>query len=120
MKAKPIISTPVMVFRERGYYAQRRLMLCAGTLMRLYRRRATWPDAIRLHAFARAAKGRKRFRVDAADRSVFWTSRARGEPYGLTHWCFSQWLLYSTLGSRLRAGETVTIYVELEVVEGPK
>lgn len=117
--AKPILSTRVMKLKWGSYHAPKgREMLCADQLMRVFRRRV-WPTRIRLHAFARAAKGRKRIRLDVSGSSVYWTTAAHGEPFGFVCWDFSRWLLRRAAFSlRLRAGEVVTLYVELQIVEG--
>ena len=124
MKAKPILSTPVMKLdrlRDTGEWCYGHLGICAPQLRRLGLLPKPRPQAIRLHAFARAAKGRKPIRLALPFwQDPKWTSSATGRVRARLSPNCSHWLLTDpALSKRLFAGETVTLYVALEVVEGP-
>jgi len=133
MKAKPIISTPVMRSELDYYYDPEDDfdeigVLCAKSLMRLFGRRR-WPIALRLHAWASPGRGRKAIRLRRVQRrgwsdhtmDVRWTSSATSRPRAWFELEFSEWIRANApFADRLRAGETVTLYVELEIVEAAK
>lgn len=127
MKAKPILSTPVMNLdaRSRDYMKGDALALCvptAASLFGLFKPTAP-PPRVRLHFYGEDAPGRVcagfRYRQDAA-----WPEmRYHLSPYDYGYvyeWLADQLLAPSALGPRLRAGKTITLYVALEVVEAAK
>lgn len=131
MEAKPILSTSVMQYGGGDYETpSSHVGLCGPDLHRVFRLRKSRPQAIRLHAFARPAKGRRliRLRRTAQDRfgavpycNMEWTTSATRWPEVPFLPDFGDWLLRrAPFAADLRAGKTVTVHVALEVVEGCK
>jgi len=125
---KPILSTPTMK-QDEGWYGDGDAgSICMPTLCRLFG--IPWrsaPRAIRLHAYGRAGKARKRIRLRGRWHTsgwweeVFatsWTSSATGSPRSNLSCDFEDWLAAKApFADRLKKGETVTIYVSLEVIK---
>lgn len=123
MKAKPILSTPILTYRQRpeiedAYYTPRNRFCCAEALAEVFRL-AEYPQRLRLHAYKRPAKARVAICLQARV-YIFWSARATALPTAAFYDAFEAWLLASALGPDLRSGKTITLYVELEVVEAAK
>lgn len=125
--AKPILSTPVMKLDGQGdYYHRKAGTICPEELMRLFGR--PWhgcPKAIRLRAYARPAKGRRLvvLREPSLGRSgnvrgyARWASIRTRQPSGFFCHNFLWWLRRAPFAARLSAGETIVLYVALEIVK---
>ena len=126
MKAKPIISTPVMNLdpaHRQDYFHGDRLMLCVHFAAPLFGFKAeSPPKRIRLHVHEQPSADGVSVQFRYEQSKPAWTEvqwwGTVSTFWGHVYQGLGAYLLKSkSLGNRLRAGETVTLYVELEVVE---
>lgn len=119
MRAKPIISTPVMKLRKkRVFYSGRRVLVCAYTPGKIFRiAEARWPRGIRLHAYSKRARGRRPLLLNF-ERYPRWKRPAGDDWWHCFAMPFERWLeKREAVFEDMRVDDVVTLWVELEVVK---